>query len=139
VVKIYEKALSFIKIRPHHSKELEKKLLMRGFGREDIHQTISDLFAQGLLDDAHFGQMYLGSLIKYKTFGFYGLKAKLMMRGLASNEAEELLRDNLSLEQELEIAMKLVEKSKNLDKVKLAQKLSRKGFRSEVISRVANL
>jgi SOS response regulatory protein OraA/RecX len=134
VVNIYEKALSFIKIRHHHSKELSRKLLMRGYSRLEIDETIEKLRRDGLLDDQQFGQMYLESLIKYKTFGYYGLKAKLMTRGLASNEAENLLRENLSLDAEKEIAKKLIEKDKGGDNMKLAGKLSRKGFRSEVVS-----
>lgn len=139
MVKIYEKAISLLKIRLHHSQELSRKLLMRGFARQDVEEVIGKLANDGLLNDAQFGQMYLGSLIRYKTYGYYGLKAKLLSRGLASNEAENLLRENLSLEDELEIAKKLVEKSREEDPMKLAAKLSRKGFRSEVISKVVNL
>jgi regulatory protein len=139
VVKTYEKAVQLLKIRPHHSGELSRKLLMRGFSAVEVQQTINQLKEQGMLNDDQFAQLFLESLIKYKSFGFYGLKSKLLQRGLASNDAERLLKENLSLDQEKEIAMKIVGKVPDLDRQKLAQKLSRKGFRTEVISQIINL
>ncbi len=129
----YDKAVSLIKIRPHYSAELAKKLTLRGFNRGDVEEVINQLFEQGLLNDEQFAKNYLDELIKYKTFGFYGLKAKLMQRGILANDAEKLLKENLSLEAEKQIALRVVERAGDIDKVKLMQKLSRKGFRSEVI------
>jgi len=151
--KIYEKAIKLIKIRPHHSEELVRKLLMRHFDRELVVEVIQKLQEEKLLDNQQFAQMYLDELIRNKTFGFYGLKAKLMTRGIASNEAEKLLKENLSIEKETELAQRVVaaserraspildgrEREKNIDKLKLSQKLSRKGFRSEVIREVVKL
>lgn len=130
---IYDKATQLLKIRPHYSAELARKLGLRGFEKLDIDKVINRLAEEGLLDDAQYAQIYLDELIRNKTFGFYGLKAKLMQRGIPGNDAERLLKENLSLETEKEIAMRIVEREKNIDKVKLAQKLSRKGFRSDVI------
>ncbi|MEJ0021928.1 MAG: regulatory protein RecX [Candidatus Doudnabacteria bacterium] len=133
---IEEKAKSLLKIRPHHSEELAKKLLMRGFDREQVNAVIAKLTDEKLIDNQQFAQNYLDSLIRYKSFGFYGLKAKLMQRGIDGKDAEALLKENLPIETEKEIALKAVEKSQEKDKAKLAQKLSRKGFRSEVIREV---
>jgi regulatory protein len=134
--KVYDKAIELLKIRPHHSFELTKKLLMRGFDREEVASVIQKLQEENLIDNAQFAQAYLDELIRNKSFGFYGLKAKLMSRGIASNEAEQLLKENLSLEKEKEIALQVVERTGDLDKVKLAQKLQRKGFRGDVIREV---
>ena len=133
---IEEKAKSLLKIRPHHSEELRRKLLMRGFKREEIASVIDKLTEEGLIDNDQFAQVFLDNLVKYKSFGFYGLKAKLMQRGLPSSEAETLLKEKLSLDEELAIARKVLEKSRETDRTKLAQKLSRKGFRSEIIVRL---
>ncbi|HEX9502771.1 MAG TPA: regulatory protein RecX [Patescibacteria group bacterium] len=134
--KAYEKAIKLLKIRPHHSAELTKKLLMRGFDRDVVAAVIQKLAHEKLFDNENFAQMYLDELLRNKTFGFYMLKAKLMQRGIASNEAEILLKENLSVEDELQIAMRVVEREKETDKLKLAQKLQRKGFRSEIISKI---
>ncbi len=129
----YEKALKLLQIRPHHSSELTRKLLMKGFDSADIEDVIRKLQEEKLIDNDQFAQLYLDELIRNKTLGFYGYKAKLMQRGLASNEAEVLLKDNLSFETELEIAKKVLNKLSNLPKQKIAQRLSSKGFRNDVI------
>jgi regulatory protein len=133
---IYDKAIKLLKIRPHHSSELTKKLLLRGFSSEDVSDVIRNLTQEGLLDNAQYAQMYLDELLRNKSFGFYMLKVKLMQRGIENSEAESLLKQNLSIEDEKEIAKRVAEKEKDLDKRKLAQKLQRKGFRSEVISQI---
>lgn len=132
---IYEKAVSLLKIRPHHSEELRKKLKLRGFSSDQIDEVIVKLTEEELLNNQQFAQNYVEELIRNKTFGFYGLKAKLMQRGIPGNEADALLKENLSIEKETELAMKIVERAAGLDKIKLAQKLQRKGFRGDVISR----
>ena len=132
----YNKAIKLLKIRPHHSEELSRKLLMRGFDREIVVAVTEKLVRENLIDNESFAQNYLDELIRNKSFGFYGLKAKLMQKGIPAADAEKLLQENLSVEVEKQIALRVVERAQDMDKVKLMQKLSRKGFRSEVISQV---
>lgn len=134
----YDKAVSLLKIRTHYSAELAKKLLLRGFKREEVSEVINRLTEQRLLNDAQFVQNFLGNLIRLKTFGFYGLKVKLMQRGIPGNEAEVVLKENLPLEIEKEIAQRFLDKQKETDKIKLAQKMARKGYRNEVIREILN-
>lgn len=133
---IYQKALNralkLLKIRLHTAFELARKLKMRRFKPEIADAVVSQLRQQGLLNDQSFAQVYLDNLIKYKTFGFYGLKAKLLQRGIDNGIIEELLA-NFSVRDEIEIAKKVLEKKRGKDPVKIAQGLSRKGFRTEVI------
>lgn len=137
---IYQKALNralkLLKIRLHTTFELARKLKIRGFKPEIVERVIEELSQQGLVNDQSFAQVYLDNLMRYKTFGFYGLKAKLMQRGIDVKVADGLLNENLSLEQEAKIAERWLEKRRETDKVKLAQSLSRKGFRTEVIRSV---
>jgi regulatory protein len=133
---IYEKAIKLLKIRPHHSSELSRKLLQRGFATDEIEEVIRKLQEENLIDNDQFAQMYLDELLRNKTFGFYGYKSKLMQRGIASNEAEKILKENLSFETELEIARKFLNKSSDLPKQKIVQRLSARGFRSDVIKTI---
>lgn len=134
----YEKALKFLKIRPHHSAELERKLLMRKYSREQIKEALDRLAGERLLDNGQFLENFLDNLIRYKNFGFYMLKAKLMQRGASSGEAESMLKEKLPLEAEVEICKRVVERYKDLERIKLAQKLSSRGFRTEVITRLTS-
>jgi regulatory protein len=130
----YDKAVSLLKIRSHYSGELAKKLILRGFEQAEVSEVINRLLAAGMLNDAEFVQVFLANLIRLKTFGFYGLKAKLMQRGIPSPEAEQLLKEKLSIETEKQIAQRVIDRAGKVDKIKLMQKLSRKGFRSEIIN-----
>lgn len=136
--KAYEKALKLLKIRPHSSVEIIRKLALRGFNETEAKSVAQALQSEGLINDAEFARIYLDSLIRFKSFGFYGLVMKLRQRGIEQKAAEELLREFLPIEEELQIAQKLASKERQMDKLKFAQKLSRKGFRSEVIREVIN-
>lgn len=129
----HDKAVSLLKIREHSSEELRKKLKMRGFPASEIEETISFFIEEGIINDSRFAELYLSSLIRTKTFGFYGLLAKLQSRGINRTDAERLLRENFSVEQEIEIARRFAGRSGAGEGMKLAAKLSRKGFRHEAI------
>jgi regulatory protein len=134
--KVYDKALVFLRIRPHSSGELRRKLSLRGFDKDLIERALATITSQGLLNDGNFAAEYLDSLIRLKTFGYYGLMAKLLQRGIPKHDAEKLLREKLTFEVEKQIAQRLVAKGRIGDKLKLMGKLSRKGFRSDVIRAV---
>ncbi|OGE83688.1 MAG: hypothetical protein A3B10_04510 [Candidatus Doudnabacteria bacterium RIFCSPLOWO2_01_FULL_44_21] len=137
--KALEKAHRLLKIRPHTRIELIRKLTLKGYNAQLVEKVTQELLEQNLINDELFAQIYLDNLIRYKTFGFYGLKAKLMQRGIPAGEAETLLKEKLPIEAETEIAMRIVDRNSGLEKNKLAQKLARKGFRSEVIREVLKL
>ena len=133
--KALEKALKLLKIRSHGSQELQRKLVLKGFNKETALAVTDHLAGTGLINDAEYARNFLMNLIKYKTFGFYMLKAKLMQRGIDRELINELLLD-FSLEDEKAIALKLVERKKEIDPVRLARSLSSKGFRTEVIKNI---
>jgi regulatory protein len=132
--KAYNKAIKFLDLRLHTSFELKRKLQQRGFKEEAIDKAIEDLKGVGFLNDLQFAEVFLDNLIRFKSFGYYGLKAKLLQRGIDGNMVEKLLKEKLTLEGEKKIALRFVEKARERDRIKIAQSLSRKGFRSEVIN-----
>jgi SOS response regulatory protein OraA/RecX len=129
----YEKAIQLLKIRPHHSAELGRKLLLRKFSEEAVNEALNRLAQENLLNDNQFLETFLDNLIRYKNFGFFMLKAKLIQRGASGTEAEAMLRENFPLETEIQTGQRIVERYKSLDRLKLAQKLSSRGFRTEAI------
>jgi regulatory protein len=134
--KIYDRAVVLLKIRPHTSAEITRKLILKGFNATSVREVTDELMQQGLINDQQFAENFLENLIKFKTFGFYGLKAKLMQRGIDRETIDSLLAEKLSLEVESEIAKRLIDRNKNMERIKLMQKLSRKGFRAETIQEV---
>lgn len=132
----YDKAVSLLGIRMHTSFELGKKLKQKGFSPQEVDEAILRLKEERYLKDEDTAQIFLENLMRYKTFGYYGLKMKLMQKGIANDIIENLLSEHLTLEAETEIAKKALGKSSKVDPVKLMMMLKRKGFRGQVINRV---
>ncbi|MGE5297790.1 MAG: regulatory protein RecX [Acidobacteriaceae bacterium] len=133
--KIYDKALKLLSVRIHASRELAVKLSKKGFVSGQIQNVILVLTEQGLLNDELTADSYLDSLANYKTFGFYGIKAKMLNKGFEPALVERLLNEKFGADKELELARKFLKK-KPRTKMSAAQSLARKGFRSQVIAKV---
>jgi regulatory protein len=135
-IEAYDQAIKYISIRSHTVFELRNKLLRKKFDKADVELVLTNLERQKYLNDHDFALSYTQNLIKYKTFGYYGIKMKLKIRGVGNELAEEILSEELDIEKEKKIAQKAIGKSPKKDKMKLMQMLQRKGFRGQVISSV---
>ena len=153
--KAYDYALYLLNLQLRTSGELEYKMQEKGYANETIHKVLEELALSRYVDDKSFAAVYLENLKKYKTFGFYGIKKKLMEKRLPQNLIEHVLNEGLGEEEELRIAQRLMMKqelriknqgegsgnSSSEDgqvkiKQKIAQKLRAKGFRSGVIAKL---
>lgn len=140
----YDYAIFLLSDRLRTSGELSEKLKLKGFETEVINKLIQDLTKSKYLDDNRFAEIFLDNLKKYKNFGFYGIKKKLLEKRLPNSIIESILSAGLSLEDEIKIAKRflnsqkisIANKSSTLEKQKLAQKLKGRGFRGEVISKL---
>jgi regulatory protein len=130
----YDQAIKYISMRSHTVFELKNKLKRKKFDKKEIEEALERLVEQKYLNDHDFAQTFTQNLIKYKSFGYYGIKNKLRQRGISDHMAEEILAEELDLKQEKMIAQKLLGKSSQRDKLKLMQMLNRKGFRTQIIS-----
>lgn len=137
--KVYDKAIRLLNIRLHTSGELFKKLKSRGFKPVDIYPVIRQLEEQKFLDDERFAEIFVDNLKRYKDFGYYGIKAKLLARQIPSDIIEKALAEFLSVEDEVFVARRLIGKLRRQgrkDWGKLMRSLQSRGFRSEVIREV---
>lgn len=135
--KAYEKAVKLLGIRMHTSFELAQKLKRKGFPALDIQDAISQLTSQRYLDDNLTAKSYAESLVNYKTFGYYGILAKMQQKGIPNQLAVAVLAEVLPQEQEETIAKKALAKFKSRG-IKAAAMLKRKGFRSNIISKLVD-
>jgi regulatory protein len=133
-IRTYDQAIKYIGLRSHTVFELRTKLLRKKFDKSNIERVLNELVDQKYLNDRDFAQSFAQNLIKYKTFGYYGIKMKLKQRGIPDALAEEILGEELDLEKEKSIARKAIGKSGKKEKIKLMQMLNRKGFRGQVIA-----
>ncbi len=121
----------------HSAFELARKLKLKGFAAEEIGLAIEKLKQERYLNDEDTAESYLNSLINNKTFGYYGIKAKLHQKGFEHALVERLLEENFPLEKEEALAKKYLSKSRKTGQKAMAGLKSR-GFRSQVISRVTS-
>lgn len=131
--KAHEKAASLLSRRLHTKAELRRKLAQKKFQPQIIEQILSRFEDLRLLNDEQFAEIYLDNLIRFKTFGYFGLKMKLLQRGLETSLIDSLLAEKLTEKIEIQIAQKAAQKSGEFDKQKLLLKLQRKGFRNKAI------
>jgi regulatory protein len=73
--------------REHSRGELRRKLLARGFHRDDVERLLSDLVGRGLLSDARFVEAYVAERVR-RGYGPLRVRAELRERGV-----EEILID----------------------------------------------
>jgi regulatory protein len=130
----HDQAIKYLSMRSHTEFELRRKLSGKKFPRQDIDDAIRRLREYKYLDDREFAVQFAQNLIRYKTFGYFGIKYKLKARGIEDELAEEVLGQELDLEAEKKIAQRAVDKAKGKVKIKLMQMLQRKGFRGQVIA-----
>jgi regulatory protein len=137
--KVYDKAIRLLNIRLHTTGELFQKLKLRGFKPADIRPVIAQLEAQKFLDDQRFAEIFVDNLKRYKDFGFYGIKVKLLKRQIPAEIIERALQEYFTKEDEEAVARRLVSKLKARGRQewkKLAQALQSRGFRSDIIRKI---
>jgi len=128
----YERAIKLLGIRMHTSFELSRKLKQKGFTESEVSDAIERLKQERYLNDDNTAESYLNSLINTKTLGYFGIKAKLMQKGIPNSTIERLLAENFTLDVEEKLARKYLQKSKK-DGDKAILGMKQKGFRTEII------
>lgn len=124
--------------------EIQRKLTLRGYHPDVIQQTLGKLYKEKLLDDKHYAEVYLNNLKEYRSFGYYGIKKKLLEKHLSQAIIEQLMEQEVTADEELNIGKKFLQKElgpgkKTLDQVqkqKLARKLQARGFRNDIIAKL---
>ena len=139
--KAYNYAMFLLNIRLRTEGELRERLNAKRYSLNAIIDVIQQLKDQHYIDDQRFAEVFLENLKKYKYWGYYGIKKKMMEKKLPMSVIEDVLSAGLSEEEELGIAKKYFSKEKMVirnqeEKAKVARKLAAKGFRGSVISKL---
>jgi len=132
-------ALKILSSRWRSEKEIEKKLLEKGFSMEEIEETIIWLKELGYIDDEKFGFQWAKYRIENRSYGLIRISYDLKGKGVNKKTIEAVidkLRDEFNLH---EVAMLAAQrKARGLQKSaaslrKLYGYLMRKGFPPEII------
>lgn len=133
----YDKAIELLARRPHFREELASKLLTRRFPHAEIDDAIARVDREGHLDDHRNALNLASGSMRRKGFGPRRIRADLERRGVAS-ETVSLVLDEVFPDRESEVASAkaAVERqrfSDEVDRVKVARHLERKGYSAGVI------
>lgn len=132
---LYDQAIRYLSLKMHSKEDLAAKLANKGYERSQIDQILGQLEEEGLINDEKYAQIFLQNLIEYRSFGYYGIRNKLVLKRLNKELVDRLLESSLDEEAELAIGRKFLAKSinKKRSQSSLASALRQKGFRTSVI------
>jgi regulatory protein len=88
----YQAALDLLARRDHFRHELETKLAIRSFARDDIEQALLRCEELGLLNDDRTAQRFVEVRAASRGWGPRRLEAELLERGVARDVAEKVTK-----------------------------------------------
>lgn len=129
------KAVSLIARREHGKRELQFKLIQKGFDRETSQEVTEILSEKGLLDDAHFAYQFILSRQRKNPEGLSLLRMRLKEKGISSEDIEKAISQYLEDDMYQDDIRRAIEKlSRRSDsRESLMMKLRKKGFSSRDI------
>ena len=134
-VAAFDYGVFLLSLRLQSTESVRQKLLKKKYPAAEVADTIVRLLELKYLNDSQFAEVYFENLKKYKSFGFFGIKKKLMDAKLPAVLIERLLKD-FSLKDELSIAKKFVAKNSAKTAVQLSRMLASRGFRADTVYKV---
>ncbi|MEI6333799.1 MAG: regulatory protein RecX [Methylococcaceae bacterium] len=87
---IKESGLRLLARREHSQKELLNKLLLRGFGKDEILAVIDEFALQGWQSDSRYAESYARSRIQ-KGYGPAWISYELKKKGIEAVDLEDLV------------------------------------------------
>ena len=131
IKRAFNKALEYLEIRMHTKKEIEDKLLKKGFDKPIIKRAVEKLEEYHYIDDSLFAKQFVS---QSKNYSKRTIENKLIQKGVQKDVVQKMtnLRDS---EDELKLCKQQVEKyikNRDMTKENAVQKmyasLLRKGF-----------
>lgn len=122
-----EKALSYLGRFARTEQQVADYLKRKGFPQEEIAQTIEYLRERSFVNDSAFAESYIQSRIR-RGDGPLKIKQLLFQKGIASGEAETLLRQQYPAEAQVLRIKDLIRQKSSLDRNKLMRFLASRGF-----------
>jgi len=116
--------------RAHAEGELRRKLLARGCPRDEVERSVARLRELGYLDDAAFARELVAR--RERTRGSRMIAAELAARGVTREVAEAAVAA-VDHDAAVAAARALASRSPAVDRRRLAERLTRRGFAEDVV------
>jgi regulatory protein len=137
-----ESALTLLDYRARTEKELERRLLQKGYPEDVVAQVITQLENVDLINDERFAANWVASRVASRPMGRTRMTWELRRKGIASETVDEAL-SQVDADKEFEMALELAEQRLGGEKLKdpeskrkLAGFLQRRGFYWDIVSRI---
>jgi regulatory protein len=137
-----ESALTLLDYKERTRKELERRLLQKGYPEDVVALVIEKLENIGLVNDERFASDWVASRVERRPTGKSRMAWDLRLKGIAPEIVEEAI-DQVDEEKELEMALELARKKVGGEgpqgpdeRRKLIGFLQRRGFHWEIVSKV---
>lgn len=134
-------ALNLVSKRDYTSKEIEKKLLLRGYNENTIEKTLIKLVDLGVINDVNYAERFIKDGINLKKQGKNKIFYDLQQKGISKEVLENFCFDDV---QEYNNALKIGEKKylsikdKPNAKDKLFRFLIGRGYEYDVVKKIMN-
>lgn len=138
--KVLSSAYAFIARRPHGTKELETKLLDKGFDADLVNNVIEELLEKGFLNDYDVAYRWAESRIKNRLWGKAKLHHFLREKCIEKDVADRVQHEVWEEFSEEDIAREAVDKrffsAAQPSRSKILSFLKSRGFSSGVLYRI---
>lgn len=133
-------AYKLLNYRPRAERELQRRLVQKGYSKEVTESTINTLKRMGYIEDRSFARYWVKE--RFGKKGTFGIRQELLEKGIDIIIVNEALAE-LGPDDEYSCALKLAEKKIRLSggicpHPRLAGYLGRRGFSNEVIYKVCH-
>lgn len=131
-----QKALSYakklLKFRARSKRELEERLLQRGFSDQVVQSVIENFQRSGLINDEKFAYLFAYDMLTVQGFGPYRIKAKLKQLGISQKLIDDTI-DKVMKEVDLIHLLKKIIQLHKIEDEKIREFLYRRGFPTEYL------
>lgn len=125
-------AFKLLSKRDYFKEELRKKLIQKGFSKEEIAETIKYLEDNGYINDEKLAQRYKEKYLE-KGYSSIKFKSKLYSKGY-------ILNNDFSYKEEVKSALKSLKKyKKEKDFYSIVKYLVKRGFSYQVAKEATNI
>jgi SOS response regulatory protein OraA/RecX len=127
----YDRAIGLLAGAEHCTRSLERKLLLRGYGEDEVGQTLARLGEENLLNDSRFAGMWIEFRQKRRDEGGRRLVEGLQRRGVDRLTARAAVKAAACTDEYRAAFFRAKEKilaRENIDKNALLSILLRKGY-----------
>lgn len=136
-------AVNLLSRKDRTKKEIEDKLLEKGYDRGVIDNVLDKLKEYNYINDEVYCEKYINDKIKFSKYGKNKIKANLYAKGVDKNIISQKIIEidnNLEYDRALALAHKKLPSLQKYEKIKIKSKLANhlvsKGFDYDVVNKV---